>query len=51
MACTENDGRGWTATVVARTRVAATVHFMHAATPRGIPYEDVQLTLNVLSPL
>lgn len=49
--CTENAGTGWTATIVACTRNAATVHFMDAVTARGLPYADVQLTLDALSPI
>jgi hypothetical protein len=50
--CDEHGGRGWTARIVeCRHDGAATVHFLHATTSRGLPYEDVQLQLASLSPL
>lgn len=50
-ACSENGGRGWTATVVHYAHGAATLRFTDASDDRGIPYGDVQLQLAVLSPL
>ena len=50
-ACEEHGGRGWTARVVEYTRGAVTLHFLHATTPRGAPYEDVQLQLDSVAPL
>ena len=38
-ACTENSGRGWTATIVTFSRGAATVRFTHAVSPRGLPFQ------------
>ena len=50
--CAENDGKGWTATIIACTRIGhATVRYLEAATARGIPYDDVQLQLAILSPI
>lgn len=49
--CDENDGRGWTARVVNYRGGVATTRFVHAATPRGIPYEDVLLRVDVLEPM
>ena len=51
--CDENDGRGWTGQVMrARARGGgATVAFLHATTARGLPYEDVELELDVLEPM
>ena len=49
--CDENDGRGWTAHVVAcAPNGTATVRFRHAATARGVPYADVSLVLHSLAP-
>jgi len=49
--CSEHSGRGWSGVIVSVNGDAATVAFTHATTPRGLPYEDVQLTLETLSPL
>jgi hypothetical protein len=50
--CTENGGTGWNANIIACTRNGhATVRYQEAATTRGIPYEDVQLQLTILSPI
>ena len=49
--CDENEGRGWTARVVNYRGGVATTRFVHAATPRGIPYEDVLLRVDVLVPM
>jgi hypothetical protein len=48
--CDENDGKGWTATIQSSSRGSATVRFTDAATPRGIPYDDVTLQLDFLCP-
>jgi hypothetical protein len=48
--CDENSGEGWTATIQASSRGSATVRFTDAATPRGIPYDDVTLQLSFLRP-
>ena len=50
-ACDEHGGRGWTARIVEYKRGAVTLHFLHATTPRGAPYEDVQLQLDTVAPL
>jgi hypothetical protein len=49
--CDEHDGRGWEAIILRNTQRAATVRFLHATTPRGMPYEDAQLQLCALHPL
>jgi hypothetical protein len=49
--CDEHAGRGWEAVVLRHSQRAATVRFLHAATARGIPYEDAQLQLTVLNPI
>ena len=49
--CDENDGRGWDARIVDHKGDAATVRFLHACTPRGLPYDDVQLHLGILQPI
>ena len=51
--CEEHNGRGWTATIVSYSvrHSAATVAFVDAVTARGIPYADVELRLDALTPL
>ena len=49
--CSENGGAGWSGVIVNLKGGAATVAFIQATTPRGLPYEDVVLDLGVLSPL
>ena len=49
--CDENGGRGWTACVVQQHATDVTLHFVHATTARGIPYEDVRLQLSSVQPL
>jgi len=51
-ACDENNGHGWTAIVLSCTRAGvATLRYVEAATARGIPYEDISVQLNALTPL
>jgi hypothetical protein len=52
-ACDENDGRGWTATIVHYSRQidGATVAFLNATNDAGLPYPDEVLQLNVLQPM
>ena len=50
-ACDEHMGVGWTATVVRCTAICARVSFVRATTPRGLPYEDVDVALDALRPL
>lgn len=49
--CDERAGAGWEAIVGRVVRGVARVHFLYAATPRGVPYADVDLRLDVLTPL
>ena len=49
--CDENEGLGWTAVVKAITPGYAKIHFLYATDPRGLPYADADLTLDVLRPL
>jgi hypothetical protein len=51
--CDEHNGRGWTVDIInySKRLNAATIAFVHATTPRGIPYEDATLRLDVLTPL
>ena len=46
--CTDNGGKGWTATVVSHTSVTAVVNFTHAVTRDGRPYVDCRLPLDAL---
>ena len=41
--CRENDGRGWSATVITVTAATALVHFTSATTRAGQPYQDERL--------
>tara|TARA_B110000046_G_scaffold146920_1_gene154417 strand:+ start:164 stop:1759 length:1596 start_codon:yes stop_codon:yes gene_type:complete len=49
--CDEHDGRGWTALIVSYRQQVVTVRFLHATSPRGLPYPDEQLQLDALQPL
>jgi hypothetical protein len=50
--CDEHGGAGWEALVAAvDKRGVATVSFIRATTPRGLPYADQQLELSALRPL
>ena len=49
--CDEHGGLGWEATVQCVARGSARVHFLYAATTRGLPYADENLTFEVLRPL
>ena len=47
--CTENDGQGWSARIVAtRARQCVSVRFLHATDDEGRRYPDHTLPLNVL---
>ena len=48
--CEENQGLGWSALVVGMKKDAATVAFLNATTPRGLPYADADLLLSALQP-
>ena len=50
-ACVENNGTGWSATIIRFNKGAATVRFTHHVSPRGLPYPDVELQLRVLKPI
>ena len=41
--CRENDGRGWSATVITVTTATALVHFTSATTRAGQPYQNERL--------
>ena len=49
--CDENDGQGWTACVVQKHGADVTLHFVHATTARGLPYEDTRLQLSSVRPI
>ena len=49
--CDEHGGAGWEAVIKCVVRGNARVHFLHATTPRGLPYADEDLQLHVLQPL
>ena len=49
--CAERDGAGWEAVVGKVVRGVARVHFLHAMTSRGVPYADVDLSIDALVPL
>lgn len=49
--CDEHGGLGWEATIQSVARGSARVHFLYAATTRGLPYADENLTFKVLRPL
>jgi hypothetical protein len=51
--CDEHGGTGWEARVVHHqpTSNVATLQFSHAATTRGVPFENVKLLLSTLTPL
>ena len=36
--CDEHGGRGWRALIVGYRRQIVTVRFLHATSPRGLPY-------------
>jgi hypothetical protein len=49
--CDENGGTGWTALIIHAGADAATVAFVSATTPRGLPYANEDLQLSALRPL
>jgi hypothetical protein len=51
--CDEHNGTGWEARIIAYQPPSnvATVQFLHAATARGVPFENVKLLMSTLTPL